>query len=175
MYRDQALFLWQADQQAYEVGVFAPSLTCPPAADPRPWVDPTPAPTEGPPPILGSCSDTYENPIDDCDPERAATILAVGHLGYYPLSIAIHPGGFPCGEPFEDRQPAETCFGTSGVVVAYVLFVGTDKVAALTLSKGADGYTATVVAFRVPPSSFDHFLWRPPVPVSSPTTKPLGG
>ncbi len=110
-------------------------------------------PTEPPPGIYGSCSDTYENPLEDCGPERSAALSAVGHLGYYPLSVEIHPGGFPCGEPFEDRQPAETCRDrTPGTVVAYVLFVGTDKVAALTLDKGADGYTATVVSFQEPPS-----------------------
>jgi hypothetical protein len=175
MYRDGRLRLWQADQQAYEPGIFAPSLICPPADDPRPWVDPTTAPTEPPSFIYGSCSDTYANPIDDCEPERAATLSAVSDLGYYPLDIEIHPGGFPCGEPFEDRQPAETCPGTPGTVVAYVIFVGTDKVAALALSRAADGYTATVVSFQEPPSSFDHFLFWPRVPDSSPTAKPSGG
>lgn len=175
MYGDRHLVLRQADQQAYEPGIFPPSLTCPPAADPRPWVDPTPVPTEPPPFIGGSCSDTYANPIDDCEPERAATLSAVGHLGHYPLYVEIFPGGFPCGEPFVDRQPAETCPGVPGTVVAYVLFVGTDKVAAVALSKGADGYTGTVASFQEPPSTFDHFLYWPPVPDSSPTAKPSGG
>ena len=176
MYRDRNLSLRQADQQAGEPGHFVPSLTCPPVADPRPWIDPTPVPTEPPPFIGGSCSDTYENPLEDCGPERSAALSAVGQLGYYPLSVEIHPGGFPCGEPFEDRQPAETCRDrTPGTVVAYVLFVGTDKVAALTLDKGADGYAATVVSFQEPPPSFDHFLSWPLVPDSSPTAKPSGG
>lgn len=175
MYQDGLLRLRQADQQGGDPGFFAPPLACPPIADARPWVDPTPAPTEPPPFILGSCSDTYENPIDDCGPERAAALLAVAQLGHYPLSIEIHPGGFPCGEPFEDRQPAETCPGTTGTVVAYVHFVGTAQVAALTLSMGADGYTAAVVAFQEPPPTFDHFLYWPPVPDRSPTAKPAGG
>ncbi len=174
MYRDRNLVLWQADQQAYEPGIFAPSLTCPPVADPRPWVDPTPVPTEPPLFIGGSCSDTYANPIDDCEPERAATLSAVGLLGYYPLYVEIFPGGFPCGEPFVDRQPAETCPGVPGTVVAYVLFVGTDKVAAVALSKGAHGYTGTVASFQKPPSTFDHFLYWPPAPDGSPTAKPSG-
>jgi hypothetical protein len=176
MYRDRNLDLWQANQQPYDPGRFEPSLTCPPAADPRPWVDPRPVPTEAPPFIGGSCSDLYANPVEDCLPERAATLSAVGHLAYYPLYVQIVPGGFPCGEPFEDRQAAETCLGgTSGTVVAYVRFVGTDKVAAVALSRGTDGYTATVVAFQEPPSSFDYFLWRPRVPESSPTANPSGG
>jgi hypothetical protein len=179
MYRDHHLVMWQKEQQTgapeYELGIFVPSLTCPPVADPRPWMDPTPVPTEPLPVIYGSCTDTYANPINDCERERAATLLAVGHLGYYPLSVEIHPGGFPCGEPFEDRQPAETCPGTPGTVVAYVLFVGTDKVAALALSRGADGYTATLVSFQEPPSSFNHFLYWPRVPDNSPTAKPSGG
>lgn len=95
--------------------------------------------------------------------------------GYQPLSVEIHPGGFPCGEPFEDHQPPETCSLTPGTVVAYVLFVGTGKVAAVTLERGAGGYTGTVVAFQEPPSSFDHYLWRPPVPDGSPTAKPSRG
>ena len=133
-------------------------------------------PTEPPPFIYGSCSDTYANPIGDCDRERTAALSAVGHLGYYPLSIEIHPGGFPCDEPFEDRQPAETCpGGTPGTVVAYVLFVGTDKIAAVALNRAADGYTAAVVSFQKPPSSFEHFFFRPSVPDSSPTAKPSGG
>lgn len=175
MYRDRLLVLWQADQQEYELGIFTPSLICPPPADPRPWVAPTPVPTEPPPFIYGSCSDMYENPIDDCGRERAATLSAVGHLGYYPLSVEIHPGGFPCGEPFEDRQPAVTCpDGTPGTVVAYVLFVGTDKVAAVALTKGGDGYTATVVGFQEPPPTFEYFLSWPPGPDGSPTAKPSG-
>lgn len=176
MYGDRNLVLWRADQQAGELGHFAPSLTCPPSADPRPWDDPTPTPTEGPPFIGGSCSDTYSNPIGDCDDERAATLVAVGHLDDYPRYVEVFPGGFPCGEPFEDRQPAETCLGgTPGTVVAYVLFVGTDKVAAVALTKSADGYTAAVVSFQKPPPSFDHFLRWPRVPDSSPTAKPSGG
>ena len=174
MYRERHLVLRQADQQAYEPGIFTPSLTCPPVADPRPWVDPTPVPTKGPPFIYGSCSDTYGNPIDDCGRERDATLTAVGQLGYYPLSVEIHPGGFPCGEPFVERQPAVTCPGVAGHVVAYVLFVGTDKVAAVALTNGADGYTGTVVSFQKPPSTFENFLYFPPVPDGSPTPKPSG-
>jgi hypothetical protein len=174
MYRDGDLALRQADQQAYEVGRLEPSLTCPPLADARPWVDPTPTPTEGPPFIYGSCDDTFSNPFGDCDAEREAALLAVSHLGPYPLSVVIRPGGFPCGEPFETRQPAETCVRTPGALVAYVLFVGTDKVAAVSLSKGADGYTGTVVSFEKPPSSFDHYFWRPPTPDGSPSAEPSG-
>jgi len=174
MYQDGRLRLWQADQQGGDPGFFAPPLACPPVADARPWVDPTSAPTEPPPFIYGSCSDTYANAIDDCGAERAAALLAVGHLGYYPLSIEIHPGGFPCGEPFEDRQPAETCPGKAGIVVAYVRFVGTDKVAALTLDRDRNGYVANVVAFQALPPSFDHFLYWSGPPGSSPTATPSG-
>lgn len=175
MYADRLLVLWQADQQAYEPGIFTPSLTCAPAADPRPWKDPTPVPTKPPPFIYGSCSDVYANPIGDCEAERAATLTAVRHLGYYPLSVEIHPGGFPCGEPFEDREPAVNCpGGPSGTVVAYVLFVGTDKAAAVALTKGADGYTGTVVAFQELPSSFEYFLDMHREPEGSPRANLLG-
>ncbi len=174
MYRERLLVLRQAAQQAYEPGIFTPSLTCPPTADPRPWKDPTPTPTEGSPFIYGSCSDTYGNPFDDCGRERDATLAAVGQLGYYPLSVEIHPGGFPCGEPFVERQLAVTCPGVPGHVVAYVLFVGTDKVAAVALTKVADGYTGSVESFRKPPPSFENFLYFPPVPGGSPTATPSG-
>jgi hypothetical protein len=157
--RANSIRLEQEDQHAYDPGVFPPSSTCPPVPDPRPWKDPTPVPPSPPPFVGGQCSGSGPSMVDDCDKARAAVEQTANLLGYQPLFIDVRPWAFPCGEPFTRRQPAETCPQVGGEFTAYVLFVGTAKVAALTITRTADHDEAAVVAFQVPPETFKHFLW----------------
>jgi hypothetical protein len=171
MYRAQDLYLWPAPGTAHEVVRFEPVQTCPPVADSRPWVSPTPVPTPGPTPapfIYGRCSDTYGNFLGDCDFEREAVLTAIKALGYSPLYVEIDPGGFRCHVPFPaQRLDPTTCPLREGHVVSYVRFVGTDKVAALSLRKVNRDYIATIEAFEVPPDWLDRSIFRPqPLPTS---------
>jgi hypothetical protein len=92
-----------------------------------------------------------------CPAEEAAVLAAVADLGYPVESINILSGGFPCGVPFPAlpyAAPAPACPpDPEHGPTAYVSFVGTEKVAALTFAYHADAsLVANVVAFQVPPS-----------------------
>jgi hypothetical protein len=77
----------------------------------------------------------------------------VAVLGYPVQSVTIRPYGFTCGDPFGSGKMA--CVYITRGPVAYVRFVGTNKVAALTIALDASGQmVASVVAFEVPPAGW---------------------
>jgi hypothetical protein len=91
-----------------------------------------------------------------CQPEVAAVLLAVKRFGYPVRSITIGLFDFHCGGPFPTtgvRSCPPPLVPTGGA--AYVTFVGTSKVAALTFTSVDDPpLPTTVVAFKVPPASW---------------------
>jgi len=96
-------------------------------------------------------------PVDDCPAEEAAIYAAVANTYETVASMTILPAGFLCGHPFY----AGTCpLSSDFPIAAYVTFIGTAKVAALTLTPqiGATvphlSFFATVVAFEVPPTGW---------------------
>jgi hypothetical protein len=82
-----------------------------------------------------------------------AVLQAVGNLGYPVKAVTIGLFRFSCDGPFgmDPISCPPVPFPPPG---AYVQFVGTDKVAALTFGTKAGPVTATVVAFEVPPSGW---------------------
>jgi hypothetical protein len=113
-----------------------------PNRDARPEPDPVfvcpPGDPRGPTPPPGGCAED-------------AALAAVSGFGYPVARIEIIPNGWPCGVPF---NPPIACLAVLRGPAAYVYFVGTDKVAALTFTSGSDGsVTARVVAFQAPPPS----------------------
>ena len=93
------------------------------------------------------------SPILDCPAAEAAVLVAVAGLGYPAQSVTIRPYGFTCGDPFGSGKMA--CLYITRGPVAYVRFVGTNKVAALTIALDASGQmVASVVAFEVPPAGW---------------------
>lgn len=105
---------------------------------------------------------TFESPgptplPGGCPAEERAALTAVADLGYAVATVDIRPYGWPCGTPFFSVPPGELPPGcpaaTDGGPTAYVSFVGTDKVAALTFSLQQDkSLVAHIIAFQVPPS-----------------------
>jgi hypothetical protein len=112
---------------------------------------PDPSPTPIPEEFVGL-------PSRFCSAEEVAVLTAVAPLGYTVRTITVVPGGFPCGIPFL-TGPTACPFDVVHIRnAAYVIFAGTDRVAALTLTLQmtlallTNGpIVATVVAFRVPP------------------------
>ena len=79
---------------------------------------------------------------------------AVARLGYPVRSMAVGSFDFRCGGPFAtgDRSCPAVLSPSGGA--AYVAFVGTPKVAAVTFTAGDDPPTATVWVFEVPPAGW---------------------
>jgi len=135
------------------------SFTCPPDVV-VPRSDPLPLPPRGPGPYL---------PSSLCGAEEVAVQSAVAALGYPLQSILVVPQGFTCGVPFLSGPVA--CFQGNGGTAAYATFMGTDKVAALTLALAPSGpVVATLVTFAAPPAG-----WAPVVDTTVAVTVPLGG
>jgi hypothetical protein len=91
-----------------------------------------------------------------CPAEEAAVVAAVSDLGHPIERVAITYLGFPCGVPFPQipGSAAPACpADPEGGPTAYVSFVGTANMAALTIRARTDGsLLAYVVAFQAPPS-----------------------
>ena len=92
-------------------------------------------------------------PVDYCPAEEAAIYAAVANIDHTVASMTIMPGGFGC-PPFMQMCPSVVI----GQPAAYVTFTGTAQVAAVTLTPELSialhpttSFTATVVAFQVPP------------------------
>ncbi|MGD0863837.1 MAG: hypothetical protein ABSA21_13955 [Candidatus Limnocylindrales bacterium] len=117
---------------------------------PTPTVTPAPSPT----PVFVCPPGDPRGPTlppGGCAEEERAALAAVSGFGYPVARIEIIPNGWPCGVPF---NPPITCLAVLRGPAAYVYFVGTDKVAALTFASGPDGsLTARVVASQAPPPS----------------------
>jgi len=93
----------------------------------------------------------YTPPPGGCAAEQQAALVAVSGLGYAVARIEIIQEGWSCG-PF---NPPIACPSVLGIPVAYVYFVGTNKVAALEFVLSSGGpLTARLVAFQVPPSNW---------------------
>ena len=87
-------------------------------------------------------------PPGGCSAEERAALAAVIPLGYPVARIEIVPNGWPCGIPF---SPPVACLALLRGPAAYVTFVGTDKVAALTFTTRPDGsLAAAIAAFETP-------------------------
>jgi hypothetical protein len=88
-----------------------------------------------------------------------AVLAAVAGLGFEVRSVMIRPFGFGCGGPFPSGiyscPLVRAGQGPAGPPTAYVGFVGTLKVAALTIIP-VDGSSlrAKVIAFEVPPAGW---------------------
>ena len=135
----------------------SPTLTtsAAPTATPVP-ATPSPSPSVG---IAFTCSglpakgagSPPASPILDCPAAEAAVLVALASLGYPVQSVTIRPYGFTCGDPFGSGKMA--CLYITRGPVAYVRFVGTNKVAALIIGteRGGPVIAATVEAFEVPP------------------------
>ena len=123
-------------------------------ATPAPLPDPVPTP-----PISFRCHPLQLNGPSSgpgatalCVPAEVAAAVAVGPLGYPIQAIAIAATSLPCGVPWP-----------SGYVVcppdfentAFVEFIGTHKVAVLTITFEPNGpAVAKLIAFEVPPSGW---------------------
>lgn len=91
-------------------------------------------------------------PSSFCPAERVAVETAVAHLGYPIKRIAISPTILPCGMPWPS---GDVICPPDFELVAYVTFVGTGKVAALTIALVPNGpVVARVIAFQVPPTGW---------------------
>jgi hypothetical protein len=91
----------------------------------------------------------------DCQPEEAAVLLAVARLGFPARSITIGLFDFRCGGPFPTGVRSCPAMLAPPGGTAYVTFVGTPKVAAVTFTAADDPpLTATVWLFAVPPAGW---------------------
>jgi hypothetical protein len=136
------------------IRVLKDAPTCGPGATyvptPSPPIPPSPAPF-----VPTRCT-TITSPAPsgapvDCSIEKRAVREAVADVGFDVASVLIHPYGFPCGIPFPPRGADPTCPVALGSSTAYVTFVGTDKVAALTFASTPRGaVVAVIVAFEAP-------------------------
>jgi hypothetical protein len=109
--------------------------------------DPVPTPSNGP----GSPSTI---PSSYCPAELVAVEAAISKLVRPTSRIAIEALGFPCGSAFDGGSNGNGggCFLHPPGPVAYVSFVGTDNVAALSLALVPNGpLVATLVTYEVPP------------------------
>ena len=95
-------------------------------------------------------------PVDDCPAEEAAIYAAVAYIDHTVASMTILPGGFGC-PPFMEMCPSVVIEQPA----AYVTFTGTAQVAAVTLTPELSlalhpttSFSATVVAFEVPPAGW---------------------
>jgi hypothetical protein len=96
---------------------------------------------------------------DGCPAAYAAIETAVAPLGLPVDSITVLPDDFPCRLPF--TSSAARCPALPDVPPppslngVYVTFVGTDKVAALTITRASNGpMVAQLVDFEVPPAGW---------------------
>jgi len=128
-----------------------PQGTVAPIATPSPAPSPTisftcyqdPPPTQGSPAFL---------PSSYCPAEEVAVQTAVADLVYPIQMIAIAPTVFPCGVPWPAGDPACPPFFE---LAAFVSFVGTSEVAALTIALVPNGpVVAKRVALQVPPAGW---------------------
>lgn len=99
----------------------------------------------------------YTPPPGGCAAEQKAALAAVSGLDYTVTRIEIIQEGWSCW-PFDQPSPFNQpgmCPSILGKPVAYVYFLGTDKVAALEFVLGSGGpLTAQLVTFEVPPSNW---------------------
>jgi len=90
-----------------------------------------------------------------CDAEEAAVLKAVGRLGYPPRRVAVGFFDFGCGGPFATGPRSCPVMQVPSGGAAYVSFVGTSKVAAVTFPAVDDlPITASVWVFTVPPAAW---------------------
>jgi hypothetical protein len=136
------------------------SPSVPPAPSPTASLAPAPRSPVSSPAIALTClglEPVAPSPAHalDCQPEEAAVLLSVARLGYPVRGVTIGLFDFGCGGPFATGVracPAE--LAPSGGA-AYVTFIGTQKVAAVTLTAVDDPpLTATVWVFEVPPAGW---------------------
>ncbi len=128
------------------------TATPPPSPIATPTSTPTASPSPSPSPSIAfECNITPS--ADSCPGAREAVLVAVAHLGFPVRRISLDAGPWPCGRPFVTGPMAcPAVLPRPGTWHGFVEFIGTDKVAAVTVepSTGTD-LTATVVAFEVPP------------------------
>jgi len=89
-----------------------------------------------------------------CTAATTAILAAVGQFGLAVQSIRIQSMFWPCGRPFlnfgTSYPPA--CPAGLGPPTAWVEFIDTDQVAALSLTPSGNQIVVTVDAFGVPPT-----------------------
>lgn len=135
-----------------------------PLATPTPFLVPPRLPPSPSPAIAVTClgldlgAQSPAQPFD-CQPEEAAVLLAVARLGFPVRTITIGLFDFRCGGPFPTgvRSCPAMLAPTGGA--AYVMFVGTPKVAAVTFTVAPPQppnppLPTTVVAFELPPAGW---------------------
>lgn len=148
-----------------------------PSVTPSPLVRPTtsapsPAPSTSPPAETVTCrAETGPLPSglagDPCPSAVAAVRAVVEPLGTPIVRIYIEPGPFFCGDLWPGVGSPPVCFGPLVLpgtrMHGWVIFVGTDQVAAVALSRPLPGrtnaspvpsWTATLQAFVVPPTGW---------------------
>ncbi len=124
----------------------SPSPIATPTTAPTASLSPSPSPS-----IAFECNVTAS--VDLCPAAREAVLVAVAHVGFPVRRITLDGGAWPCGVPFVTGPRAcPAVIPHPGTLHGFVEFVGTDKVAAVTVAPSTGrGLTATVVAFEVPP------------------------
>jgi hypothetical protein len=150
----------------------SPASVAPPSqvVPPAPVAPPSPAPSASPSVVvtcLGSpqpgAASTAPSILPDCSHVVSAVLTAVSGLGYPVQAVTVRIFDFSCGGPFATGIyfcPMIPAGPGQAPGSAYVMFAGTDKVAALSFH-GADDppIVAKIVAFEVPPAG-----WSMPAP-----------
>lgn len=147
------------------VACAAPARPPTPVGSPPPVAPPTPAPSASPSfavaclgsPKPGATSGT-PTVLNDCSDLVSAVLAAVARLGYPVQAMTIRTFDFGCGGPFVVGVyscPMIPAGPTTIPGSAYVTFVGTDKIAAVSFHAVDDPpLIAKLVAFEVPPAGW---------------------
>jgi hypothetical protein len=155
VYMEKGVIKWPDGSLLGGSEVLHEKPTCGPGATFVPTPSPPPTPTPAPFVPVKCATITSPAPsgaVAGCSIEIRAVRDSIADVGFEVASIVIQPYGFPCGTPFPAGGADPTCPVTLGISTAYVTFVGTDKVAALTLASTPSGAAveAVIVAFEVP-------------------------
>jgi hypothetical protein len=158
VYLEKGVVKYANGSQSGGIRVLWNEPICGPGATFVPTIAPPPTPIITPPPqpFLGASCTTLVPPApavatDDCALEMPAVLASVADFDYRVATVLILPWSFPCGKPFPPADWKSACAVSKGRSTAYVTFVGTDKVAALTFTSSPTGrLAAEVVAFDIP-------------------------
>lgn len=138
-----------------------PSPSNPPPTPVGIVVAATPSPPPGAP-IEFVCPAVPMNGLDSadgCPAAYAAIETTIAPLGLQVDGITVLPDDFPCRLPFTSSAARCPLMPASppppSLNGVYVTFVGTDKVAALTITRASNGpMVAHLVEFEVPPAGW---------------------
>lgn len=147
MYRAQSLTLFRSGQQAGENGEFYPSLRC---ANATPM--PRPSPRFAPAATTECAISAVPSAPHDCPAAIAEVGTILADTGLEIATIVIRPYWTPCLLPFQ-RDP-DQCVLDRTRATAWVTFVGSDKVATVTIESRPSGPWAYVDYLLVPPTGW---------------------